>query len=285
MQPDKSTLESLVTPTSEHTAEPFLEIPPEIRNRIYGYCTPIDGHPRDYFGLLASCKQIKHEFSTEACKVFKRSLEKVEHEYRFNPPLRITASSSLATLTVELPSLGLLKSSTQEPHELVSDEENLLDPGIASLLNFHLDKVRIKLYDPVLPIEHYQRCLSPRKVVEGLDKLLYGCSYPEHMWFSETYGRGGSSDLHPGVNTRKLSIESLSIDNSGYMGVRRRSSYAKCRILAHFSVAHSMVEDFSVDHNAVLRFTFNPPGIRNSWQCLKFRVPRMTRGAALNMNL
>lgn len=59
---------------------PFLSLPPEIRNGIYGYCTPISAPVSSYDGLLLSCKQIRSEFPVQALKSFNEVIKSVEED-------------------------------------------------------------------------------------------------------------------------------------------------------------------------------------------------------------
>jgi hypothetical protein len=69
----------------------FLALPPEIRNQIYSYMTPINGHPRDYAGLFLSCKQARTEMDDECFKPMHHFIDSLEAGWAAmaNVPLQI----------------------------------------------------------------------------------------------------------------------------------------------------------------------------------------------------
>jgi len=49
----------------------FLALPSELRNKIYSFCTPLDGYVEDFQGLARASRQIRAEYESEAVRVMR----------------------------------------------------------------------------------------------------------------------------------------------------------------------------------------------------------------------
>jgi hypothetical protein len=83
----------------------FLELPAELRNKVYGHFTPADIYRTEIRGLLLSCRQIYHESRSEIAFQHRRHLDKIKQDWNrhFDAPLLIYQFLESEQLTVAFP--------------------------------------------------------------------------------------------------------------------------------------------------------------------------------------
>jgi hypothetical protein len=123
---------------------PFLSLPAEIRNRIYGLCTPIDAHTENFKGLLLASRQLRREYESEAMNVMHQFLASIQHQWPHSEELRVlgpTSFGNIDKITVQLP-LSLYFSMTEER----SKPDTKMEDCLGSLYTLYLTRLTVAFY-------------------------------------------------------------------------------------------------------------------------------------------
>jgi hypothetical protein len=141
-----------------HFSMPFTSfetLPPEIRNRIYRFCTPIFGYVEEYKGLLWASKRVKTEYETEAVGVMQHYLASIEkawpHPEKVHIP-RPTKISDLTAVCVQLPAslcylLEFGRTPTDSSQEKTYRIKNTrLEICLAPLFHLRLSELKFAYY-------------------------------------------------------------------------------------------------------------------------------------------
>jgi hypothetical protein len=160
-------------------AQSFLTLPGELRNRVYGLCTPLTSHVEEFNGLRAVSKQIQAEYETEAVKTMQKFLEAIKKQWPHSEELRIEPLGSLSDLvavTVLLPvSLYI------PPHGIDSFEDWLqndqgnsktLDICLAPLFSLYLSSLTIAYYDDSNGQVRHDHHLVPQGLLQDITNVL-----------------------------------------------------------------------------------------------------------------
>lgn len=131
------------------TKTPFLDLPAEIRIKIYDIiAVPTDGPLRDYKGLYLACRQIKEEMDHEVVQSMARYLKGWKAKWAENP------STSGITMTIPATFSATRRVVIDLPNEAtkVTDQSGKtsrrLPEGIQDILQLFLDKISV---NQVLP--------------------------------------------------------------------------------------------------------------------------------------
>lgn len=128
----------------------FLSLPPEIRNRIYGLCTPIDAFVEEYKGLLLVSRQVCDEYESETLALMRQLLTSIQHQWPHSEALRISNPKEFKDvdrITVQLP-LSLYFPSEETPWSHTdSYNKTSLESSLVALYTLHLTKLTFSFYD------------------------------------------------------------------------------------------------------------------------------------------
>jgi hypothetical protein len=128
------------------SSPPFLSLPAEIRNRIYGLCTPINAHTEEFKGLLLASRQLRREYESEAINVMHQFLASIKHQWPHSEELRFlgpTTFSNIDKLTVQLP-LSLYFSMTRSEER--SKPDTKMEPCLGALYTLYLTRLTVAFY-------------------------------------------------------------------------------------------------------------------------------------------
>jgi hypothetical protein len=160
-------------------ASSLLSLPGELRNRIYGLCTPLTGHVEEFNGLRLASKRIQAEYETEAVSAMQKYLEAIKEDWPHLEELRIEPPriiSELADVTVQLPiSLYYPLNRNDSFKNWVLDNHGNgkeLDPCLAPLFSLHLSSLTITYYDDSNGITRHDHHLVPQGVLLDITNVL-----------------------------------------------------------------------------------------------------------------
>jgi hypothetical protein len=247
---------------SPAAARPILKLPSEIRNHIYGYCTPINGHVRDYYGLLLSCKRIHIEYEGEVVGIISKLLDEVKRAWHliYATPLRTsmpTCLGDMANITVELPkSLYDRPSTYQTLHPDNSDPK--LEPAVPCLLQLHLTELNITYYkdapDSAGSRNHWA---PPCEFARDIYMWYYGGANNVRTRFSAQHLKPALPTRKP-LHTRLVTIKWVEDDESD-TDLEHLYHLASCRPLRILANS-DMVEDWKCDPDGSMCFWMNVAG-------------------------
>ncbi|KAH7355984.1 hypothetical protein BKA66DRAFT_255277 [Pyrenochaeta sp. MPI-SDFR-AT-0127] len=229
---------------------PFLDLPSEIRNWIYGYCTPVNGYAEDYKGLSLSCKQIHSEYQGATLKVMERLLEGLKQNWRYEVRLRLP-HSRLAEVVLELPASVYHqgKSGHYGSQGPVGSLNPYLEPAIASIWLLYLSKLTITFYkDEPASTRGYIPCLTACSIINDVDALLYGGASVHQVSFSKGYHKEPAAQSAP-IHTKRLVVHWLTDL------FEPESNATHCR---HISLCH-VIRSFK-EKNVVRSWISDPKG-------------------------
>lgn len=149
------------------STSPLLALPAEIRNRIYGFCTPINGYVEDFKGLLLASRQLRHEYESEALKVLRQFLGSIEHQWPRSVGLQFskhTSFNDIDKVTVQLP-LSLYFPPRSKPWSK-SDafHRTAMESCLGTLYTLYLTRLTVTFYDDLATFINW----SPSDIPIGL---------------------------------------------------------------------------------------------------------------------
>jgi hypothetical protein len=157
----------------------FLSLPGELRNRIYGLCTPLTAHVEEFSGLRSASKQIRAEYETEAVRTMRKYLETIEKNWPHSQELRITPPekfSELADVTILLPvSLYFPQRGIDSFEDWVLDDHGnskTMDTSLAPLFSVHLSSLTIGYHDDSNGLVRYDYHLVPQGLLQDITNVL-----------------------------------------------------------------------------------------------------------------
>jgi hypothetical protein len=234
-------------------AYPFLELPAEIRNHVYSYCTPINGHVHEYRGLGLSCKQVRAEYKGELVRTMRKLLDRVNAKWRhrYVIPLRISMHGHLgymASIVVKLPKSVYYRPRGDETRDL-GGSRPYLEPTIPSLLQLYLKSLTITYYeDKPDPRNGYYSDISPCELARDVYVYYNGRASDRQAAFSDHYSKTALRSMKP-LHTRLLRIEWLKDQTQRYRDYMRYRHFLDC------STMHSLAES-----NMVVDWKLHPEG-------------------------
>ncbi|KAF2644067.1 hypothetical protein P280DRAFT_466754 [Massarina eburnea CBS 473.64] len=130
----------------------FTSLPAEVRNAIYGFCTPLTGYIEDFKSLLLASKQISTEYQGEAVDVISKYIDSIERDWPHTKELHIDHPkkfSSLTSIIVQLPvSLYYPSNDTSiKDRNKLYRSNSRLEPCLASLFTLYLSDLTFTCYD------------------------------------------------------------------------------------------------------------------------------------------
>jgi hypothetical protein len=196
------------TPASHApAASPFLELPTELRNHVYSYCTPMDGHVHQYQGLGLSCQQVLAEYKGELVRTMRRLLDEVNGKWchKYVTPLHVSMPGHcgyMAAIVVELPESVYYKSRGHE----IRRTARYLDPAIASLLQLYLKSITITYYKDISnPRTSYSHRITPCRIAKDIHIYYHGRASTRQAAFSDQYYKTAFLNRKP-LHTRLLRL-------------------------------------------------------------------------------
>jgi hypothetical protein len=254
---------------------PFLELPAEMRYYIYELCTPVQGYTEDYYGLLASCRQIHVEFAGVAVRSFAGLLTTVQKEWPYTGDLRFetpTKFHKLRELTLGIPASIY---SREAYRESILDLHRIphLDVSIIALLSLHLSKLILTFYeDEVFPEGMDGLGASPCSIINDLDIILHGPSASEQDSSASEQGSLASAqgspgnfdkrqqthrgqDIHVRTRTKQLIVKWTTAATTEEAKDWCSHHFEECRIMKRFA-ERDVVTSFVNDPQGLLVFEF-----------------------------
>ncbi|KAF2451871.1 hypothetical protein P171DRAFT_14209 [Karstenula rhodostoma CBS 690.94] len=146
-------------------ASPLLLLPAEIRNRIYGFCTPIDAYAEEFKGLLLTSRQLRREYESEALNVMRQFLASIEHQW---PPSEAILFSNLSSfndikrVTVQLPlSLYFSKSRSEIWSKSDTFHTTAMESCLGTLYTLYLTRLTVTFYDDLATFINWSPWVIP----------------------------------------------------------------------------------------------------------------------------
>ncbi|KAF9739089.1 hypothetical protein PMIN03_007087 [Paraphaeosphaeria minitans] len=154
------------------SASPLLLLPAEIRNRIYGFCTPIDAYPEEFRGLLLVSRQLRHEYESEALNVMRQFLASIEHQWPRSQGLRFSKLASfndIDKVTVQLP-LSLYFATSKSEFLLQPKKFNTsaMESCLWILYTLCLTRLTFTFYDDLATFINWNPALIPQGLLDDL---------------------------------------------------------------------------------------------------------------------
>lgn len=245
---------------SASSVRPFVTLPPEIRNWVYEYCTPVNGHARAYEGLSLSCKQVHAELKGAATKVMDRLLDHVKKTWRHEAQLRIDMPNALSSPTEVVVELPLSVYYQDKPDSEVHDFANpYLEPTVASLLQLHLSKLTIAFYeDQSGPSHGSLPSTSACYIAHDLNVLLHGGASLRQAEYAKEYNREHLEHSRP-VNTKVLVINWLPDLFGHYWTSTQVRHILGCHVMRAFT-KKDVVKRWQLDPQGLVEFVFTTSG-------------------------
>lgn len=129
----------------------FADISGELRNKVYACITPINGHMRDFQGLILSCKKVKSELMPAAIKTFASYLKDAEEfEKEKFPHIIIDAPyswSGMAEVQIRFGVSALMEYARYNGPYCAANRRQNLWKSLDHLIGTHLSRLVIKLYN------------------------------------------------------------------------------------------------------------------------------------------
>ncbi|KAF2686974.1 hypothetical protein K458DRAFT_429874 [Lentithecium fluviatile CBS 122367] len=157
----------------------FLVLPGEIRNRIYGFCTPVTGYVKEYNGLRFAAKQIRAEYETEALKAMRKYLASIKKEWPHPKELLIISPrnfSGLANVTVQLPISMYYPPHGDESLQVGQSNrrrnDTKMERCLAPLFCLYLSSLTIAYYDDSFGLARYNHSLLPIGLLQDMTNVL-----------------------------------------------------------------------------------------------------------------
>ncbi|KAK7185216.1 hypothetical protein PSPO01_08733 [Paraphaeosphaeria sporulosa] len=154
------------------SASPLLSLPAEIRNRIYGFCTPIDAYAEEFRGLLLTSRQLRIEYESEALSVMRQSLASIEHQWPHSQRLRFSKLASfndIDKVTVQLP-LSLYFATSKS--DLLSKPEivntSAMESCLGILYTLHLTRLTFTFHDDLATFINWRPSFIPQRLLHDL---------------------------------------------------------------------------------------------------------------------
>ncbi|PVH93833.1 hypothetical protein DM02DRAFT_619041 [Periconia macrospinosa] len=128
----------------------FTDLPAEVRNAVYGFCTPLTGYMEDFRGLLLASKQVRTEYEHEAINTMTLLFNRTRSEWPHELELRIqnpTKISEVNNIDVRLPASlydPFLHDHDKQPDDYVPPSQ--LDPCLSFLFSLHVSQLTIGYY-------------------------------------------------------------------------------------------------------------------------------------------
>jgi hypothetical protein len=125
----------------------FLSLPAELRNKVYGYLSPVYGYTKDNVRFLLSCKQVDYEYEAETAHQMKMLIDPIKNEWPsiFSVPIQISDTDTIAqqqVLTLRIPR-------SMYPGEGGRGDTNCLPRCLGPVFLIHLAYLEVGLFgDP-----------------------------------------------------------------------------------------------------------------------------------------
>ncbi|KAF1993869.1 hypothetical protein P154DRAFT_540043 [Amniculicola lignicola CBS 123094] len=144
MSDSKIQHQATTDPKNKSLSFPFLDLPPELWNKVYGFCFPISSGVSEFVGLTLTCKQVATEYESKVVRIMTRFLNGVKQDWLLNNSddfvmYMPTHLSEMKDLTIILPRSSYLPP-LDTTMELVrfSEQCTKIDKSLHSLFALNL---------------------------------------------------------------------------------------------------------------------------------------------------